>query len=58
MNQLFLVQLQDCVCLRINPCITKCTDIGVLTKPYINLKALRTDCNPLLMPQTQTAATL
>lgn len=46
------------VCLHINPCITKCTDIGILTKPYINLKALRTDCNLLLMQQTQTAANL
>lgn len=31
---------------------------GILTKPYVNLKALRTDCSLLLTQQTQTAATL
>lgn len=58
MNQLFIVQLEECVCLHINPCITKCTHTGILTEPYINLKTLRTDCNLLLIPETQTAATL
>lgn len=56
--RLFTVQLEEFMFLHICRCITKHTEPGILSKPYINFKAIRIGGNLLPTQQTQTAVTL